>query len=166
MKNIYTIILAIFMMVNLSACEASDDAELDQKQKTTEILNEVNREIGMPNITNFQEKKLVKMVMEQRDKADLICYAYIKSDFKGSLTFIGKCIGYGIPYTLSFTSPEKGEYYQRGGVATLPQAEPTGLYTNGVTTSATWLFMIDPKTGESKPVYVEPEIVISPFPLK
>lgn len=31
--------------------------------------------------------------------------------------------------------------------------------------SATWLMMIDPQTNEPRPVYVEPEIIVSPFPL-
>jgi len=30
--------------------------------------------------------------------------------------------------------------------------------------SATWLMMID-KDGKSRPVYIEPEIIVSPFPL-
>lgn len=39
--------------------------------------------------------------------------------------------------------------------------------TNGITTSATWLFMLNPDNpkDDPKPVYVEPEIVVSPFPL-
>lgn len=31
--------------------------------------------------------------------------------------------------------------------------------------SATWLMMIDPKTNSPRPVYIEPEIVVSPLPL-
>ena len=31
--------------------------------------------------------------------------------------------------------------------------------------SATWLMMINPATGEAQPVYIESEIVVSPFPL-
>lgn len=139
-----------------------EDAEHKQKIQTEQLMDEANRQIGMPEIIHFQERELAKMVMELRDREDLICYAYIKSDYNGTLTFIGKCLGYGIPYGVSFTNPEK---YEMNG-ATLPQAEPNGLYTNGVTSSATWLFMIDPKTDKPRPVYVEPEIVVSPFPLK
>jgi len=126
-------------------------------------MTEASQQIGMPNISNFQEKKLAKMVMELRDREDLICYAYIVSDFKGELIYFGKCIGYGLPYGVSITNPEK---YYRGSGAVVPQAEPNALYTNGVTSSATWLFMIDPENGEPKPVYVEPEIIVSPFKLK
>ena len=31
--------------------------------------------------------------------------------------------------------------------------------------SATWLMMIDPEDNKPRPVYIEPEIVVSPFPL-
>jgi len=52
----------------------------------------------------------------------------------------------------------------RGNSATVPQADPNGLYMpQGL--SATWLLMVDPKTKQARPVYVEPEIVVSPFKL-
>lgn len=162
MKKIL-IAIAIF---GLAACDTEPSAEKAQSKQTRQIMDEANRQVGMPEIVNFQEKKLAKMVMELRDREDLVCYAYIKSDYNGSLTYIGKCLGYGIPYGVSFTNPEQAKYYGQGGVGVTAQAEPNGLYTNGVTSSATWLFMIDPKNGNPRPVYVEPEIVVSPFPLK
>lgn len=164
MKKIISVIAIGCILGGLSGCsEGFKDAEQDQTEQTRHLMQESNRQIGMPEIVNFQEKKLAKMVMELRDREDLICYAYIKSDYNGTLTFIGKVLGYGIPYGVSFTNPDK---YEMNRGVTLPQAEPNGLYTNGVTSSATWLFMIDPKTDNPRPVYVEPEIVVSPFPLK
>ena len=35
----------------------------------------------------------------------------------------------------------------------------------GFSVSATWFMMVDPKTNKPRPVYIEPEIVVSPFPL-
>ena len=108
------------------------------------------------------------------DKEDLICYAYIKSDYQGKLVFIGKCIGFGIPFSAQFTNPEKvvqGDHqlgYDIAGYVNypmpLPQADPNGLFMP-TSSSATWLMMVDPKTNEPRPVYLEPEIVVSPFPL-
>ena len=41
---------------------------------------------------------------------------------------------------------------------------PTGFMPTS--SSATWLMMIDPKTKKARPVYIEPEIVVSPFKLR
>lgn len=161
MKKLFVILFMVFSVNIITGC--SENVETELRQKTASTLLEANKQSGFPNIINFQERKLAKLVMELRDRTDLICHAYIKSDYKGELVYLGKCIGYGLPYGVSFTNPEQ---YKYSGV-TLPQAEPNGLYTNGITTSATWLFMLNPNNpkDEPKPVYVEPEIVVSPFPL-
>ena len=65
-------------------------------------------------------------------------------------------MGYGIPYGASITNPEQRVY---SGL-TLPLAEPNGLYTNGLSTSATWILTTDAK-GNIMPTYVESEITIS-----
>jgi hypothetical protein len=41
-----------------------------------------------------------------------------------------------------------------------PQSEPNGLYTNGISTSATWILMTD-AAGNITPTYVESEITVS-----
>lgn len=77
-----------------------------------------------------------------------------------------KCIGYGIPYSAQYSNPEK-EVYEGGydsGFGSLPQPEPNGLFMPE-SSSATWLIMLD-KEGNPRPVYVEPLIIVSPFPLK
>ena len=74
----------------------------------------------------------------------------------GKWVYQGTCIGYGIPYGASITSPE--QYAYNG--ATLPLAEPNGLYTNGVTSSATWVLTTD-KDGNITPIYVESEITVA-----
>lgn len=68
---------------------------------------------------------------------------------------------FGVPFSAQYTNPEK---YIRHTGTILPQADPNGLYMP-VSSSATWLMMIDPETKEARPVYIEPEIVVSPFKL-
>ena len=139
-----------------------DSADITMKKQTEQAMQEANAQIGMPAIKNFQERKLAKMIFELRDKEDLICYVYLKSDYTGKLIFLGKCIGFGLPYSVQYTNPmKKGSYHNS---TALPQADPNGLFMpEGL--SATWLMMIDPKTKKARPVYIEPEIVVSPFPL-
>lgn len=160
--KIISILLLVFVVHTSESCdqENSDD-EMNRKQEL--LQHEGNSQVGMPAIVNFQEKKLAKQIFELRDRADLVCYAYIVNNMTGKLVFIGKCIGYGLPYSIQYTNPEKN----RDGFKdspNIPQADPNGLFMpSGL--SATWLMMIDPKTGEPKPVYFEPEIVVSPFEL-
>ena len=101
------------------------------------------------------------MIYEECDRENLICYAYIVAKYSGKLIFIGKCVGYGVPFSAQYTNPERD--YMNG--ATLPQADPNGLFMP-TSSSATWLLLIDPKTNKPRPVYIEPEIIVSPFPLK
>lgn len=133
-------------------------------EQTEMAMREANAQVGMPAIKNFQERKLAKMIFELRDREDLICYAYIVNQMKGELVYIGKCLGFGLPYSVQYTNPEViADSLHQGGYAILPQADPNGLFMpEGL--SATWLMMLD-KNGEPHPVYVEPEIMVSPFPL-
>jgi len=167
------LIVILFACLFLFACfETTPTAETRQTAQTNQILDEINRQVGLPNLVNYQQKKLMKMVFELCDKEDLVCYAYIKSDYQGKLMFIGKCIGFGVPFSAQYTNPMKiveadkmiGRDWSGVFPEVIPQADPNGLYMP-TSSSATWLMMIDPETNEPRPVYLEPEIVVSPFKL-
>jgi len=167
MRRLFLVVaLSVVMAIGAIGCvDIEKSADEIQAQKTKVAMREAQRQVGMPNIINFQQRKLMKMVYELCDKEDLICYAYIKSDYQGKLFFIGKCIGFGIPFSAQFTNPERiADSLYEGGYAILPRADPNGLFMP-TSSSATWLMMIDPKTNNARPVYLEPEIVVSPFPL-
>ena len=163
MKKLFVIGL-VTMVFGLVGCLEDNSADKAQREQTATLMQQANAQIGMPNIVNFQQRKLMKMVYELCDKEDLICYAYIKSDYQGKLFFIGKCVGFGIPFSAQYTNPERPICNQRCDTATVPQPDPNGLFMP-TSSSATWLMMIDPKTNKPRPVYIEPEIVVSPFPL-
>ena len=166
MKKILIILSLCIMFFVVTGSNSCSNNSTDKKQasQTETLMAEANRQIGMPNIVNFQQKKLMKMIMELCDREDLITYAYIKSDYQGKLFFIGKCIGYGIPFSAQYTNPEKMVWPDSFQTPILPQPDPNGLFMP-TSSSATWLMMIDPKTNKPRPVYIEPEIVVSPFPL-
>ena len=166
MKRFITISIILFFgftFMGASSCE-KNTADKVQREQTEQLVSEAQRQIGMPNIINFQQRKLMKMIYELCDKEDLVCYAYIKSDYQGKLFFIGKCIGYGIPFSAQFTNPQRPAWPEYRDSYTLPQPDPNGLFMP-TSSSATWLMMIDSKTNTPRPVYIEPEIVVSPFPL-
>ena len=163
-------ILMVLLSVLFMGCEFSTESSTNSdavlEKQTEQAMQEMNATVGMPAITNFQERKLAKMIFELRDKIDLITYAYITT-MNGDLIFIGKCIGFGLPYSVQYTNPIKlvrADLGEGWGEAPVPQVDPNGLFMpEGL--SATWLMMINPETGEAEPVYIEQEILVSPFPL-
>lgn len=167
MKHLLITLLIATIIFGCMDKNDKSSAEQLQTVATNQILDEINRQVGLPNISNFQQKKLMKLIYEMCDKENLICYTYIKSDYQGKLVFIGKCLGFGVPFSAQYTNPQKlvnSDLGQAYGEQPLPQADPNGLYMP-TSSSATWLMMIDPKDNKPRPVYIEPEIVVSPFPL-
>jgi len=158
LNSIFIFVCLIVVLFN--GCNDSDP-DVVQRRQTKKLMNEINRQIGMPNIVNFQQKKLMKMIYEECDRENLICYAYIVAKYSGKLVPLGRCVGYGVPFSAQYTNPER--YYLNG--ATLPQPDPNGIFMP-TSSSATWLLLIDPKTDKPRLVYVEPEIIVSPFPLR
>jgi hypothetical protein len=121
----------------------SADAIAHQKQEALE--QEGQRQAS---IHNFYEKKMLKMILELRDDPKVINYAYLFAENTGKLVFIGKCVGYGIPYATQYTNPQKIQHF--------------GESYGG---KGTWLMLVDPKTGDPRVVYIEPRLVVSPIPL-
>ena len=95
-----------------SSCknESVSDADTQMQKKTEQAMKEANSQVGYPAVTNFQEKKLLKMLYELRDKENYICHAYLVNEMKGTVgQYIGKCMGYGLPYSTQFSNPNRLE---------------------------------------------------------
>ena len=157
-------VVAISFVFKADSCQQEKSTDQKMKEAQEKVIAQGNSMIGMPGITRFQEKRVLKMIYELRDREKLICYAYIVAEMTGKLIFIGKCEGFGIPYATQYSNPEQiidegGTYHYQ----TLPQAEPNGLYMPA-SADGTWLLMLD-KTGEPHPFYCEPRVIVSPFPL-
>lgn len=164
-KKIATLILSVVCVTGVlfTGCEDMQSTDDKQAQQTEVLQKQAAQKLGMPNITNFYEKKTLKRIMEDCDNSNLITYAYIYNTMTGKFEYLGQTIGYGIPYGTEYTNPQ----YKPNGYneeEPLPQADPNGLY-KAENVSATWLMLIDPSTGEAKPVYEESEITVSPFKL-
>jgi len=148
MKHLMILLIGL-MALMITSCEESkkQNSDKDLQLKTETALQEANRQVGMPAIINFQEKKNLKWIYELCDQENLICHAYLFNEMKGEVgQYLGECIGYGIPYSTQFSNPDKfiddpnGDY--SAGSVVIPQAEPNGVFKpEGM--SATWLIMID-----------------------
>lgn len=155
--------LALF--IQSGGCDDDTATKTDKaaSQQQANLTSEAQREVGMPGVTNFTEMKMVRALYELRDK-NITTFTYVP-DLEGRLWHLCDSIGYGLPYGVQFSNPERrapnADYVQSG--YNIPQAEPNGLFMPP-TAEGTWIICADAH-GEGKPVYVEPRVVVSPFKL-
>jgi len=140
-----------------SDCEPSSDTLQNHQQEQLSLQSV--RAVGLPAITNFQEKRNLKMILELRDSESLRTFTYVV-DMNGRLHKICDSIGFGVPYATQYTSPSK--YVGNGAV--LPQADPNGLFSPP-SADGTWVLCLNPTTKKVSPIYIEPRIIVSPFAL-
>lgn len=158
----FIIITALLCTVLLLASCGENSADFKQQQETETLMKELHRQVGLPNIKNFQQKKLMKMIFELNDQENLLTYVYLKSDYTGKLIYVGEAIGFGVPFSAQYTNPMRiAKHFSTR--YKMPQPDPNGLFMP-TSSSATWVMMMDPE-GNPRPVYFEPEIVVSPFKL-
>ena len=177
MKKSWFLLFAGILCLLAIGCDVPRTPSSDQaqQQQQEQLLKEGTAQVGMPAIKNFRERKLLKDILEMRDQEGLLTYTYLenmnptpikgKTALGGKLTFLGRSVGYGLPYATQFTNPEKvaqaGVNY---GYAILPQADPNGLFSPA-SAEGTWILLQDPKGGKTLPIYVEPRVVVLPFEL-
>ncbi len=138
-----------------------------QMSKTVEQQNkQIDAMVGYPSVVNGFEKRQVRMLYELRDNPEYRTWSYIVT-LDGKFVFICDSIGYGINASIQFSNPQKVIDYEdivgsrvEANVGLIPQAEPNGLFMpEGL--SATYVMCLDGE--EVKPVYVESEVLVSPF---
>ena len=155
----------LFLGANGGGCNGTPSSDDIQQQKQETLLKEATNQVGMPNILTFREKRLLKVILESRDQEGFITYSYLFNEMKGQLVYLGQTIGYPIPYSTQYTNPQKVEYHNgNGGYAVLPQADPNALFSPA-SCDGTWLLMKDPNSDKTLPVYSEPHVFSSPFPI-
>src|SRR5271165_2864380 len=143
-------------------CDApAPQADQQQQAQQEQMSLQSNAEIGMPGITNYEEKRIMRRLYEMRDK-NIATYTYMV-DMNGNLHHVCDSMGYGLPYATQFSNAEKrigGEQYGYN----LPQSEPNGLF---MPTSAegTWVICAS-NSGQFTPMYLEPRVIVSPFRLR
>ena len=159
-KMLIVSVICVLMIGVCTGCTYGNATAGVEKTYTAETKQQIFDMYGMPNISNGYEYSQLKEIYELRDDPNLICYWYTKNDYTGKWIYQGKCVGYGIPYSASLTAPEIPDYNSYEDNATLMQSEPNGIYTNGVSSSATWILTVD-EDGNIKPSYVESEITVT-----
>jgi hypothetical protein len=161
-STIIICLLAVACDNNEGGCNTNDSDKV-QRQAQEKMLAEATSQVGMPAIKNFRERKLLKDILELRDQTGLVTYTYVWNEFNGKPMFFCNSIGYPFPYATQFTNPAK-PYWNERGLATLPQADPNGLFSPS-SAEGTWVMCSSPKGDGVFPVYVEPRVIVSPFKL-
>jgi hypothetical protein len=162
MNKILMIALLTFSFT-LAGCEKDNSSDTVQQAQQESILAEATASVGMPAITNFRERRLLKEIIELRDQDGLVTYTYLYAENSGKLVFLCNSIGYGIPAATQFTNPEKILHPYSGVFMSLPQADPNGLFSPE-SAEGTWV-MCSNGSDLARPMYVEPRIVVSTFKL-
>lgn len=148
--------LLMFIGCRSAAPPGSDEIQRAQQEQ---LLQEGTLKVGMPAITHFRERKIMKDILELRDQERYVTYTYTYSEMDGSYRFFCVSMGYPIPYATQFTNPEK-----RYANTVIRQADPNGLFSPG-SAEGTWVMCKDPTSERVGVVYVEPKLTTLPWPM-
>ena len=165
-KRYSLLIAGLTAVAILTGCDdpQQNSTQIERKQQEQLSLQGV-QQVGMPSITNFAEKRMMKDILEIRDQA--VATTTYLVDMQGGLHKLCNSVGYGLPYATQYTNPQRvsgGAQTPSTGNVAIRQADPNGLYSPA-SADGTWVQCVDPKTGKAKVVYVEPRIIVSPIPL-
>lgn len=155
--------------IAMSSRPKAETADSIAAGQTAQLAKEAAMQTGMPGITNFTEKKAVKWLYELRDEPNYRTHTYIVT-MTGQFIKVCDSVGYGINASIQYSNPERvvaNKTFANGGsiYGTLPQPEPNGLFMpEGL--AATYVMCVDAESDDVKAVYVEPEVIVSPFPLE
>jgi hypothetical protein len=166
------LLICAVSVLALSACtktEGSNPAATRQAAATTKAMDAADREIGMPRIANFAQRKLLKNAYEDMDQTTLT-YVYAQG-MDGRFVCLGQAVGYGVSLGTQFTPPTypqrihvpyaDGESRATAYVYEQGLPEPNGLYMPE-SGAATIVNLVDPATGKARTALVEPNVVTSP----
>ena len=134
------------------------------KKDLEKMLKEGTAQVPLPGIVNWTERGAVKWLYELRDDPDFITHTYLFVPMTGKFVKICDSVGYGINASIQMANPERVVSDRTSAYGTLPQAEPNGLFMpEGL--AATYVMCRNPETDGIDAIYVEPEVVVSPFAL-
>jgi hypothetical protein len=152
----------LLLAMSFAGCDMEQSSKQIESNKQEELSKRAVTIVGLPAITNFAEKRMMKDILELRDQ-NTPTVTYLVG-MENQLTKLCDSVGFGLPYATQYTNPQS-ETHSDGHYIVLPQADPNGLYSPAAA-DGTWVLCVDHKDGKAKPLYVEPRIIVSPIELK
>ena len=149
--------------IALAGCDQSSTSDQVQREQQEALSQQSNMVVGMPAISNFSEKRMMRDILEMRDQMHPT-YTYLY-DMNGKIgEKVCDSLGYGLSGATQYTNPQKMTYSDGGGhVLVLPQADPNGLFSPA-STEGTWVMCKVPGSDKIQPQYVEPRVLVLTFP--
>lgn len=146
---------------------SKDDSNAQVERDLEAQLMEGIKQVPLPAIRNWTERRAVQYLYELRDDPDFTTYSYLMIPMTGKFVLLCNSVGFGINASIQMANPEaivSMDLGQYSGQGTLPQAEPNGLFMpEGL--AATYVMCVNEEEETIAPMYVEPELIVSPFPL-
>ena len=152
-------IIALLFFLMLVGCDTSPSSDQLQKERIESQVAQAEKAVPPPRVTKFTMLRDAVRVQEIADDA-ISTWAYYM-DYTGGLHFLCEAKGYGLPYSTQTTNPMKKKWRDE---PPLPQAEPSGLFMPD-NVAATWVLCVN-DDGQFDAVYWEPDLIVSPFPLR
>jgi hypothetical protein len=158
---------AVGSAVLLAGCqETKPNSDQVQRKQQEQLSMQSVMTVGMPAITNFAEKRMMKDILELRDQMHPT-YTYLY-DMNGKIgEKVCDSLGYGLSGATQYTNPQRAGNYSDGGghygVLALPQADPNGLFSPA-TMEGTWVMCKVPGQDKVMPQYIEPRVIVLSFP--
>jgi hypothetical protein len=160
MKKLIALVLATSAMIAGCGKAPQPTSQQIENRKQEELSKQAITSVGMPAVVNFAEKRMMKDIIEMRDQM-VPTYTYIVSK-DNQYKKVCDSIGFGLPYATQYTNPQKEADYSHAVIA---NADPNGLYSPA-SAEGTWVQCINPQTKKVQPIYIEPRVIVSPFPLQ
>jgi hypothetical protein len=159
------VLLALSVLaIIIAGCKEPESSDNLQNRKQEEMNKQAVQSVGMPAIVNFQEKRMLKDILELRDTA-IKTYTYTISEMTGQRRFLCNSIGFALSSATQYTNPQKISEASQSGYAILPQADPNGLYSP-TSAEGSYVMCINPENGKIVAMYVEPRVIVSQFKLE
>lgn len=162
---------ALFTATSAGAWGYTESSDVEVMRQLDRLVEQSNKSVGLPAIRNFFEKRMMRMIYEKRDDPNYSTITYIVT-MNGDFVKLCDSIGFGMNASIQYTNPIKPaditETPKRDFAGyeldLVPQAEANGLFMpEGL--AATYVLCVDEANEDLVPVYAEPEIIVSPFPL-
>lgn len=159
MKKLFGLLI-IVLAVLITGCGPDSQQQQDARHVDTQ---QAQYAIGQP-VPEYDwslERDLVIQLYNIRNQR-IATHSVWRSDY-GIIEGDCPSMGYGIPYDTSLTNPLVSYYYGNGGVGTVNQPEPNGIFPS-TNTSATWV-MCTNDLGQIEPLYIETKVTVYPYPV-